>query len=445
MSSLRRQLMLMLLGGMALVIAVAAALAFHRTRNEANELFDYQLRQLALSVVNQTFIPGRSSLRTTAGFDFVIQVWDPDGVQLYYSHPHRVLPAQVQLGYAIAATSEGDWRTYAVAVPGKVIQIAQPMQTRNRLALNTAWRTTVPLLIALPLLLLGAWWVIGRALRPLEALRREVAARTPDALAPLPANLAPDEVQPLIDETNRLLLRLGDALAAQRAFTANAAHELRTPLAALQLQLASLERAPDDAGRAAAIAELKAGLARAGHMLNQLLTLARNETASEHTVLVLAPVVTAVLAEQAPLAIAAGLDLGATDIDPELQVLGDADALRSLVANLVGNAIRYTPSGGRIDVALRRIDADGEGRAQLTVADSGPGIPEAEREQVFQRFYRRPGSAGAGSGLGLAIVRAVAEAHRAKVSLRASPLGGLLVTVVLPQAPHGATQRSPIQ
>ncbi|BCL75768.1 two-component sensor histidine kinase [Jeongeupia sp. HS-3] len=432
MSSLRRQLMLMLLGGMALVIAVAAALAFHRTRNEANELFDYQLRQMALSVVNQTFIPGRSSLRSTAGFDFVIQVWDPDGVQLYYSHPHRVLPAQVQLGYATAATSEGDWRTYAVAVPGKVIQIAQPMRTRNRLALDTAWRTTVPLLLALPLLLLGAWWVIGRALRPLEALRREVAARTPDALAPLPSGLAPEEVQPLIAETNRLLLRLGDALASQRAFTANAAHELRTPLAALQLQLASLERAPDDASRAAAITELKTGLARAGHMLNQLLTLARNEAASEHSVLALAPIVTDVLAEQAPLALAAGLDLGATDIDADVQVSGNADALRSLIANLVGNAIRYTPSGGRIDVALRRID--GEDRAQLSVADSGPGIPPAEREQVFQRFYRRPGSVGSGSGLGLAIVRAVADAHRGTVSLDESPLGGLLVMVELPLA-----------
>ncbi|MBM3114926.1 ATP-binding protein [Jeongeupia naejangsanensis] len=431
MKSLRHQLLLMLLGGMALVIAVAAALAFHRTRNEANELFDYQLRQLALSVVNQTFIPGRSSLRTTAGFDFVIQVWDPDGVQLYYSHPHRVLPAQVQLGYAIAATSEGDWRTYAVTVPGKVIQIAQPMRTRDRLALNTAWRTTVPLLIALPLLLLGAWWVIGRALRPLEALRREVAARTPDALAPLP-NLAPDEVQPLIDETNRLLGRLGDALASQRAFTANAAHELRTPLAALQLQLASLERAPDDASRTAAISELKAGLARAGHVLNQLLTLARHEAASDHELLMLAPIVTDVLAEQAPLAIAAGLDLGAAEIDADIRVSGDADALRSLIANLVGNAIRYTPRGGRIDVALRRTEAGGEARAQLSVADSGPGIPAAEREQVFERFYRRPGSTGVGSGLGLAIVRAVADAHRGSVTLSDSALGGLNAVVTLP-------------
>ncbi|WP_432721225.1 ATP-binding protein [Jeongeupia wiesaeckerbachi] len=432
MKSLRHQLLLMLLGGMALVIAVAAALAFHRTRDEANELFDYQLRQLALSVVNQTFIPGRSTFGSTAGFDFVIQVWDPDGVQLYYSHPHRVLPAQVKLGYATAATSEGDWRTYAVAVPGKVIQIAQPMRTRNRLALDTAWRTTVPLLVALPLLLLGAWWVIGRALRPLEKLRREVAARTPDALAPLPTGLAPDEVEPLIAETNRLLGRLGDALASQRAFTANAAHELRTPLAALQLQLASLERAPDDATRAAAIAELKAGLARAGDMLGQLLTLARHEAASEHTLLALAPIVTDVLAEHAPLALAAGLDLGATGIDADVQVSGNADALRSLIANLVGNALRYTPAGGQIDVALRRVEVDGAGKAQLSVADSGPGIPAAEREQVFQRFYRRPGSAGVGSGLGLAIVRAVAEAHGGTVTLSESALGGVNAVVTLP-------------
>jgi two-component system OmpR family sensor kinase len=257
----------------------------------------------------------------------------------------------------------------------------------------------------------------------------------------------------LVHALNGLLARLNRALGAQRAFIADAAHELRSPLTAVHLQAQLAERAASDAERAAALAELRAGLERATHLVEQLLTLAREEPGvSERP---FAPVnldelARHVIAEYAPIAAARHVDLGMVDRngpDSDAVISGDAAGLRALLSNLVDNAVRYTPAGGRVDVALRREQGD----AVLSVRDSGPGIPESERARVFDRFYRLPeaGAAGiAGSGLGLAIVKRVAERHDAAVALGpglGQPGGeGLGVTVRLPmdRAPAAPADRA---
>lgn len=439
MNSIRRTLLLALLGAICLTMAIAGWATFRAARHEADALFDYHLRQIALSVRDQTFLGSAEFLANDEKLDYVIRVWDFAGLTLYSSKPHEALPEITQLGYSGAETKEGEWRIFATQYHGMTIAVAQPMRVRNQLAIDAAWSTLRPFLIGLPILGALIWGLVGFGLRPLARLADLVKKRTPDSLSPLPENGLPEELRPLVTSLNDLLARLQAAFVAQRDFVADAAHELRTPLAALQLQAQLVERAVDDAARQAALDDLKQGLVRAGHTVHQLLTLARQEPGAISTALV--PVTLATLARESVidfsrLAEAKGIDLGLAEADAPAVVAGDADALRVLLANLLGNALRYTPEGGRVDVICRVDHAS----VVLEVADNGPGIPESERERVFARFYRRPGSAASGadfdndpgSGLGLAIVRVIAERHGARISLGDAALGGLAAQVVFP-------------
>ncbi|TJZ78856.1 ATP-binding protein [Chitiniphilus eburneus] len=435
MISLRRQLLVTVIAVSAIATTLSGTLAFIRARDEANALFDYQLQQLALALSDRPLGGNLPRLGGVAGFDFVIQVWDRFGIRRYYSHPHRVLPDRAQLGFATVPTSEGNWRVFSLARPDQVIQVAQPVRVRQRLALAAALRTVAPLLWVLPLLLLASWWVIGRGLKPLARLATEVGERNPEALTPIPLSHTPEEARPLVGALNSLLDRLATALDRQRAFTADAAHELRTPLTALKLQLQWLERADSDAERRAALAELAAGHARVMHVLEQLLTLARSEGAPiAHHPVDLVRLAGDVLATHAPLAESRGIDLGLDAPASMTTVVGDPAALRSLVGNLVANALRHAPDGGQVDVRL----AENGGQVTLEVADTGPGIAEAERERVFDRFYRAADAGEGGSGLGLAIVQAVATRHGAVIDLGQADLGGLSVRVRFPPYPTPA-------
>ena len=433
MNSIRRKLLLALIGAMSVVMLLGAAATYRAAREEANALFDYHLEQIALALRDQTLQGSTEALVGEKNFDFVIRVWDREGLSLYSSRPHRVLPDIARLGYATEQTSEGDWRVFALQHLGQTITVAQPMQVRSQLAAAAALRTLVPFGILLPLFALLIWWVVVRELRPLGELARSVAARTPDSLHPFAEDEVPEEVRPLVHSLNDLLRRLEAALLAQRGFIADAAHELRTPLTALQLQTQLVERAPSDAERAAALGDLKQGLARSIHIVHQLLTLARQEPGAAEQPLArvsLNELVRQVVADHATLAAAKNIDLGVAASDPAACVSGDGDALATLLANLLGNAVRFTPAGGRIDVSCGLA----AGRPYLEVVDSGPGIPLAERERVFDRFYRRGGDDSPGSGLGLAIVKMIASRHRASIRLDDSPAGGLWARIDFPAA-----------
>jgi signal transduction histidine kinase len=313
------------------------------------------------------------------------------------------------------------------AVTGtQTIQVAQSSSLRTELAAAAALRLLVPILAVLPLLAGLVWLILDRGLAPLSRVARAVGARSPGSLDPLPAEGLPGEVRPLVDALNRLLARLAEAFTVQRRFAADAAHELRTPLTALALQIQLAERARDDADRAAAFAKLKEGVKRATRLVQQLLAMARLEPeASERPFerVALDALAQSVVAELAPLAAARPATLALTRVEP-VDVTGNEDALRLLLNNLVDNAIRYVPAGGRIEVRTFRRG----GEAVLEVADDGPGIPAEERARVFDRFYRVAGTDAPGSGLGLAIVRQVADLHHGRVEL-ADGLGGKGVTV----------------
>ncbi|MBL8446458.1 MAG: two-component sensor histidine kinase [Zoogloeaceae bacterium] len=444
MGSLRRNLLVSLL----LAFLFAASLAGYATYRvglmELDEVMDYNLRQFALSLRAEFTGPPPTSIEVPdESLDFVIQIWDRQGLRLYLSHPHSSLPSQAQLGYATVDTPDARWRVFSVASPGRVIQVAQPLAVRSRLAAQAALRTLLPLLAMLPVMGGLIWYLVGRGLRPLARLTRAVKVRQPDALEPLPADKIPEEVAPLVAALNGLLARLEQALATQRAFVADAAHELRTPLAALQLQAQLAERAVDESERAESLAELKRGLSRATHVVVQLLTLARQgpDAASRkpRETINLAELAGLTIAELLPLAEARRIDLGASTLDSRLRLDADREALRSLLGNLVDNALRYTPEGGQVNVSLTHEDEE----IVLEVADSGPGIPADERERVFDRFYRRDGQSESGSGLGLAIVRSVAQAHGAQVELGESTLGGLAARVRFPVQETPSTALAP--
>jgi two-component system, OmpR family, sensor kinase len=429
--SIRRELLVWLLLGIALAVAAAAVGTYWRARDEANALFDYQLKEMAASLTDAPFaaVPAGAGTIGTGSDAMVVQIWDRNGVQLFLSQPRRVLPQNAQLGFTTLATENGPWRVFSALAAGQVVQIAQPMSARRELAASMALRTIMPLLAVLPFLAILIWFTIARGLKPLDRVAAAVARRSPTLLEPLPETDLPREVQPLVGALNDLLSRLSHTLDAQRAFVADAAHELRTPLTAVHLQAQLAERATTDTERAAALAELKGGLERATRLVEQLLTLAREEPGVSEVppaAVDLAALAREVIADLAPLAGAKGIDLGLSPTAAST-IKGDADALRTLISNLVDNAIRYTPAGGRVDVAL----ADDAGSVVLTVRDSGPGIAVEDRERVFDRFYRGTGAGGIrGSGLGLAIVKRIAERHGAGVELGTGIDGrGLGVTV----------------
>jgi len=432
-----------LLLGLAAVVLLATWFTYHETLNEVGDLFDLQLKQLAYSTRIEDLLRGRqpsldSSItpRTAGVSEIVTQIWDRDGVLVYWSRPGAGLPVPATEGYSNVKQGNHEWRVYTHVAGTYALQVAHSLDDRREVAREIALRTLLPLAALIPILGVVIWWAVGVGLKPLDAISRAVAKRQPDAMAPLPERDLPDELRPLVTSLNALLARLDEALSAQRRFTADAAHELRTPLAALKLQVELAGRAGDASDRHAALTELEQGVDRAAHLVEQLLTMARLEPEGPgHEVenIDLAALVRDAVVARAPLAGDKQIDLGLVRCTA-VHVPGDRANLSILVGNLLDNALRYTPAGGRIDVA---VDATADG-GTLSVTDTGPGIAPADRERVFERFHRvrAPGDdEPVGSGLGLSIVRRIAVAHGASVQLDDGPGGrGLTVRVLFPSA-----------
>ncbi len=441
-NSIRATLLRWLSVGLLLAIGIAAGLVYLQAREEANELFDYQMQQMAASMPSQPFAPLTAARVFGLGVDdeVVIQIWDHNGLRIYRSHDSPYLPGIVRLGFSTITTPRGEWRLYSAQLGATVVQVAQPISARRQLARQMALRTVLPLALMLPLLAWLIWISVGRSLAPVRRIAGEVRARDAASLEPVGIQGLPDEIRPLAQSLNGLLLRLETALSAQRDFVADAAHELRTPLAALKLQLNLAEKAANDEERRLALADLERGVQRASHLVQQLLTLARQEPGSEQlpvlTRVDLKQIAAGALVQREAVARAGQIDLGLLETDAQF-IDGDQHALQILIGNLLDNAIRHTPAGGRIDVGLQRRGGD----VLLEVSDSGPGIPQQDLDRVFDRFYRAAGSVEGGSGLGLAIVQRIADRHNATVSLRNRTGGGL--TVLVRFAARGDQQSPP--
>jgi two-component system sensor histidine kinase QseC len=292
------------------------------------------------------------------------------------------------------------------------------------------WSTLWPLAVALPLLALLAWWAIRRSLAPLRALGTQLGARPAHALQSVVVAHAPSEVEPVVAALNELLSRIETMLQAERRFTADAAHELRTPVAAIRAQAQVALAEPDEARRQHALRATLEGCDRAARLIEQLLTLSRLEAgaAVEMRPVDLGALARQVVTELAPRALLKRQDLG-VEAQP-CTVRGDATLLGVLLRNLVDNALRYSPAGARIDVSVQPV----QGQALLRVEDSGPGLPPEQAQRLGRRFERGLGHEESGSGLGWSIVQRIGEAHGLRVDVgRSQRLGGLAVTVTAAQ------------
>jgi len=433
--SLRGRLLWYLLAAITIAAVAQASIAYRTALQDADQIFDYHMQQMALSLRSRVPLtssnPADSVDTPLSGGndDMVVQMWSPDGVQVFKSASHASLPQRAVLGFSNVRANGTTYRIFSIQTDNQTVQVAQDLAVRRSMASNLALRTLGPIAVMMPILMLVVWWVVSGSLDPVARVRRQVASRQADDLSPVSENGLPDEVRPLVQELNLLFGRVRTAFDAQQNFVADAAHELRTPLAALKLQAQSLDRADSQEARKLAVSRLTAGIERATRLVEQLLVLARQESnATPHQPVDMAGAAKRAVADLIGVAQARQIDLGLQRADAA-EVKGQPDALMILLRNLIDNAIKYTPSGGTVDVS---VEAQA-GQVVVRVEDSGPGIPPAERERVFDRFYRVPGSDAAGSGLGLAIIKSIAERHGASLTLGESArLGGLEAKVSFP-------------
>jgi signal transduction histidine kinase len=400
-----------------------AALSYFFGYQEANELQDAQLRQIASLVHRWGNLP--DSALNPAGADV-----DKDARIVVQKLGAPVGAHGLQLskdlsdGMHVVQSGDHAWRVFVQQGDKGRIAVAQRTDLRTDAAIDSAQRTLFPLLALIPLLALLSAAVVRRALRPLRQMAHGVDARSEADLQPLPQTDVPQEILPFVHSINRLLGRLNASMEQQRRFVADAAHELRTPIAVLSMQVDNLKPLQLEPQARQRIGALQDGLRRARTVVEQLLSLARSQ--GEQTTLrqTLDPsgVMREVITDLLPLAESRGIDLG-IDRAEKVEIDTDPAQLYTLLRNAVDNALRYTPEGGRVDLRVR---AESE-RAVIEVQDSGPGIAPEQLQRVFDPFVRLPGAQSEGSGLGLSIIRQIAQRLGGEVTLRNAAEGGLIL------------------
>ena len=452
MTSIRKRLLLNLVLLFTTAWVGLAAVTYFEARHEIEELFDAQLAQAA-GVVTELVL---SNLDTSAGAPTLLaqevyghpyerkisfQIWDGDRL-LVRSNSAPGTRLSPSMGFTDERIGNERWRVFAMRSEdrGHEVYVAEDYAVRDELVNDITHNALYPLPVALPVVALLIWYSIGRGLAPLQRLATEVSRRTPQRLKPIETSEAPDEVQPLTDSINSLLLRLQAAFERETRFTADAAHELRTPLASIKAQAQVALRATGDAERRASLHKIVEGVDHGSHLLEQMLTLARLEPEAYRNELDpvdLAPIAESVIGELAPYALDKGVTIGLDARCPPASpciVRGYATALGVLLRNLIDNSVRYSPAGSEVEVILEATPAG----VELIVRDTGPGIPEHLRERVFDPFFRHRND-DRGCGLGLSIVQRIARLHDSDVQLQNVPDGGgLRVSVRFPAAVRNA-------
>ncbi|MBC7728790.1 MAG: two-component sensor histidine kinase [Microbacteriaceae bacterium] len=482
-ASLQGRLLAGLLGAVVLVWLATAASTWVDVQHELDELLDGhlaqaaallvvqqareidddtpttpldapQLHQYAPKVAFQVWHEGRLALRSANAPTRPMVALDPQarspaaparrpparahdrhaGDRLQQPFDRDPAAADFELGFHSVQIAGTAWRVFVAQGAERDVQVFVGEQQGSRDAILWAVLrgTLLPMALALPLLALAIWWMVRLGTAPLRTLGRTLTARHPQALAPVALAGAPNEMAPMLDALNRLFERITAMVEAERRFTADAAHELRTPIAAIRAQAQVALAETDGAARAHALRATLAGCDRANRLVEQMLTLSRLEAGAAPALasLDLSALARRVAAELAPRAIARQQTLS---LDAELPhtVLGNDTLLAVLLRNLIDNALRYSPDGAELQLAVPA----SAGGVQLQVQDSGPGLAEADRQRLGERFFRVLGSDQAGSGLGWSIVRRIAAVHGATIAVdRSATLGGLAVSVRWPAA-----------
>jgi two-component system, OmpR family, sensor kinase len=421
--SLRKQLSYWIAIATIGTSVTATICSFRLALEEGREVQDGQLRQTALLVDS---LGGTVSVWTELNKEileddpeariFITPVDKPTdkGGSIQKQHSPQ-LPINISEGFQTVTMQGENWRLYVHTLQsGQRIAVGQQTTLRDEIATDSALSTLLPMLLLIPVLVILTSIIIRKALAPIIHLSRQLDQRNDLHLKPLPDADLPDEIMPFVTSINSLMQRVGDVLLQQRRFIADAAHELRSPLTALTLQAENLEHADTTQERSNRLQKLKNGLVRARSLLDQLLSLARQQSCADSAAKInMDRLVRQVLEDLMPMATAKGIDLGCKRLE-EIVVTAPAEALSILMRNAVDNALRYSAVGGKVDVELYLEGGD----VVFQVGDNGPGIPSGDEERLFEPFYRVMGSDEAGSGLGLAIVRSIADRLGGTVTLR---------------------------
>lgn len=420
MKSIRKKLIISILSVVLLVTILLAIATYYSVREEMDELYDANIKQVAHVIIDtkpQAEIPlslQKETEKLRGEERYLTQIWHDTTLQ-YSSHPTVTFPMQEKDGYGHAEFRGHTWRYYRITKGDLSIQMAQDLKERHSVVLELYGFLLVPIILQLPIFAVLIWGMIGYGLRPLEHISNLIKNRNASFLEALPDDNVPLEISSLVDALNDLLRRLKIALETQRRFTADAAHELRTPLSAVRLQLDILKRADGVEERAEAIETLEKGVVRSTRLVQQLLELARQEPENSDVVFEavdLAAVIAEVVDQNKSIAQSKNITLS-VNIDNSLKVNGNEPKLSIMIGNILNNAITYTKEGGQIAISLLQTD----GHIVLDVSDNGIGIAPADRTRVFDRFYRVTGTGLTGSGLGLSIVRNIADLHGARVEI----------------------------
>ncbi len=448
--SLRGRLLAGVLSAVAMAWIAVSLSGYWYAREELDELFDAHLAQSAALLVAQ--LPHaeegddddhelelefeHAPLLHRYARNVAFQVWERGRrLRVHSVSAPRERLSSSEKGFSDGVSGEERWRVFSTwALDRRVlVQVGERVDARDAVSREIAEHLLLPLVVALPLLALGLLIAIGRGLAPLAVIADAVASRDPARLEPLALSGTPLEIRPLVERLNSLFARISQGIERERTFTADAAHELRTPLAAIRAQAQVAHDATDAAERRRALELVMAGCDRAAHLSTQLLTLARLEADAWQGRMVpcdLVPIAREVLAEVAPEAHARRVALELVG-DPTAVVPGDATLLHVLLRNLVDNAVRYGPEGGCVRVIVQRAGS----ALELSVSDEGPGLAAVDKPRVTDRFYRGLGTSETGAGLGLSISARIAELHGAALAFTDAAGGrGFQVRVRFPEA-----------
>lgn len=436
-TSIRRRLLVFLVGSLLLMVVGATFVSYRVALRSASDAYDRALLDPAIDITENIKVDAagarvdlpRKAVEALV-YDHIdkvfFQVRADDGHIVDGTDdlpPPPVVPARDQHVFFDGVYRGDSVRIVAMRAPGGfVVQVGETLHKRNRLVNEVLVAGLIPTLLVACASIALAWVGVARGLQPLQRVRNHLLGRPSGDLSPIPETEAPIEILPVVDAFNRLLGQLRQSNELQQRFLENAAHQLRTPLAGLQMHLELLSRRDLPADARAEVERMHGATTRAAHLATQLLALARAESGPDRgkplELINLMAVANAAARRWAPKAIAQNIDLGFV-LEPAL-ILGDALLIPELLDNLIDNALRYTPAGGAVTVAT----GQREGTPYLCVDDTGPGIPAAERDKVMERFYRLPGTAGNGSGLGLAIVKEIADRHAATIEVSARDESG---------------------
>lgn len=425
-NSIKQFLLIYITLSILVIYGLISFASYWVSKEELDELYDANLQQVASAIAAQhlaiqdvTHLYRNNQVGSGAKIEgeeeFYVRVLAKDGAVLYVSHPEAKVPVPKSLGLSIQRFQSKQWRFFVVKAKEETIQVAQSLRLRENTIKETAYSLMASQLLFIPILVLLIFYAIRKALSPLSVLSKAIEERDSADLNPFADGYVPAEVKPLVQSLNLFMSKVSFMVDVLKRFTSDAAHELRTPITALKLQLTVLEQSKSKSERESAIQNLKSGINRSEQLVSQLLTLARLEPDNQSRQvqsLNMLELVKESFQELLPLAQVKSIDIGLIKAD-HCEINAVQQEITILINNILDNAIRYTPNGGKIDVSL----FNQAGHIVLEVKDSGPGIPQNDLERVFERFYRGENQHISGSGLGLAIVKGIAMRHGATIKL----------------------------